>query len=86
MKVHEEGNRVNVVNMRHDDRPVLRVILPGQVGTVEIEVGLTRNDGTPCIRVDVESDAIRFGPASDGRIYTVENGDPGPGVVFLTGQ
>jgi hypothetical protein len=65
---------------------VLRILLPGRTGTVEIDATLTRADGAPRIRVDVQSDAERFGPADDGLSYTVENGDPGPGVVFLTGS
>lgn len=63
----------------------LRILLPGRTGTVEIDTELHRADGAPRIRVDVQSDAERYGPADDGLSYTVENGDPGPGVVFLTG-
>jgi hypothetical protein len=65
---------------------VLRILLPGRTGTVEIDPTLTRADGAPRIRVDVASDADRYGPADDGLSYEVENGDPGPGVVFLTGH
>lgn len=64
---------------------VLRVLLPGRTGMVEIDPTLTRADGAPRVRVDVTSDSDRYGPADDGRSYVVENGDPGPGVVFLTG-
>lgn len=65
---------------------VLRVLLPGRVGTIEIDPTLAKADGSPRVRVDVASDADRYGPADDGLAYTVENGDPGPGVVFLTGE
>lgn len=65
---------------------VLRILLPGKTGTVEIDTTLTRTDGAPRIRVDVQSDAERYGPADDGLSYVVENGDAGPGVVFLTGE
>lgn len=64
----------------------VRILLPGRTGTVEINTELTDADGAPRIRVDVQSDTARYGPADDGLSYTVENGDPGPGVVFLTGQ
>lgn len=65
---------------------VLRVLLPEGVGMVEIEPGLVTADGKPRVRVDVTSDTTRYGPASDGNSYTVTNGDPGPGVVFLTAE
>ncbi len=64
----------------------LRVLLPGGTGTVEILTHLTTADGKPRIRVDVRSDTDRYGPAVDGLSYVVETGEPGPGVVFLTGQ
>lgn len=64
----------------------LRILLPGRTGTIEIDTELHRADGTPRVRVDVQSDTPRYGPADDGLSYTVENGDPGPGVVFLTGE
>lgn len=64
----------------------LRILLPGRTGTVEINTELHCADGAPRIRVDVQSDAPRFGSADDGLSYAVENGDPGPGVVFLTGE
>lgn len=83
MRIHSEGNRVRSV-LLDTERPVFRIVLPGGIGTVEIETGLSTEDGKPRVRVDVESDTFRFGPASDGRSYVVENGDPG--VVFLTGQ
>lgn len=86
MRVHSDGHRVNSVIMRSDDKPVLRVILPGGAGTVEIETGLTRADGAPRIRVDVQSDTQRYGLADGMLDYVVENGDPGPGVVFLTAE
>lgn len=63
----------------------LRILLPGRTGTIEIDTTLTRYDGAPRVRVDVTSDSDRYGPADDGKTYTVENGDPAPGVVFLTG-
>lgn len=85
MKIHDDGNRVRSL-LLDTAKPVLRVVLPGGIGTVEIETGLTTEDGKPRVRVDVESDTPRFGPAFDGLLYTVENGDPGPGVVFLTGE
>lgn len=72
------------VIMRPTDR-LVRIVLPGGIGMVDIQVGLTRSDGAPVARVDVTSDTDRYGPALDGRNYTVTNGDPGPGVVFLTG-
>lgn len=65
----------------------LRILLPGLSGTVEIRTDLATANGSPRMRVDVQSDQPRFGPvAEDGLTYVVENGDPGPGVVFLTGQ
>lgn len=66
-------------------RGTLRILLPGRTGAIEINTELSRADGAPRIRVDVTSDAERYGPADDGMNYTVENGYPGPGVVFLTG-
>jgi hypothetical protein len=80
------NNRVRTYLMDADGPPVLRVILPGGVGTVEIETGLTTADGRPRVRVDVTSDTTRYGPATDGNSYAVTNGDPGPGVVFVTGE
>jgi hypothetical protein len=65
---------------------VLRILLPGRTVTVEIDTTLSRAHGAPRIRVDVQSDAERYGPADDGHAYVVENGDRGPGVVFLTAQ
>lgn len=85
MKIHKAGTRVSSVVMRSEDRPVLRVILPGGAGVVEIETGLTTHDGAPRVRIDVESNTDRFGVPPGGLVYAVENGDPGPGVVFLTG-
>lgn len=72
-----------VERMDHDTR-TMRVIVAG-VGQVDIE-RLTNAQGQPVIRVDVISDFDRFGPAPDGRQYVVSNGDPGPGVVFVTGE
>lgn len=86
MRVYDEGHRVSSVIMRSDDKPVLRVVLPGGAGIVEIETGLTTSDGAPRVRVDVQSDTDWFGVPPGGLAYTVENGDPGPGVVFLTGR
>jgi hypothetical protein len=63
----------------HDDR--IRIILPNGIGTIEITAGLRSGSGDPQIRVDVESGAAR-----DGRFYQVRNGEPVPGVVFLTGR
>lgn len=70
-------------------RPIdklIRVVLPDGIGMVEITTGLRTADGKPRVRVDVASDYERYGPARDGLSYTVENGEPGPGVVFLTGE
>lgn len=67
-------------NQRH-----LRVVIEG-VGIVDIDRGLITNYGKPRVRVDVISDFDRFGPAPDGLRYVVENGAPGPGVVFVTGE
>lgn len=65
----------------------LRILLPGLSGTVEIRTDLTTADGAPRVRVDVQSDQPRYGTAAeDGLTYEVENGEPGPGVVFLTGR
>jgi hypothetical protein len=75
---------MNAVRMPKGQR-TLRVVIEG-VGVVDIDRGLMSSEGNPRIRVDVMSDFDRFGPAPDGRHYTVENGDPGPGVVFLTGR
>lgn len=61
-----------------------RVVIAG-VGQVDIRRDLRTADGKPRVRVDVISDFDRFGPAPDGLRYVVENGDPGPGVVFITG-
>ena len=72
-----------VERMAHGTR-TLRVIVAG-VGQVDIE-RLTNAKGQPVIRVDVISDFDRYGPAPDGLRYVVNNGDPGPGVVFVTGE
>lgn len=64
----------------------LRILLPEGVGTVEIITGLATDEGKPRVRVDVLSDTDRFGPADNGLNYVVKNGEPGPGVVFLTGS
>jgi hypothetical protein len=73
---------------RKSDR-LIRVVLPG-IGAVDIETGLTDSAGRPVIRVDVQSDAGRgrlaYGLNPEGIPYAVENGEPGPGVVFLTGE
>jgi hypothetical protein len=63
----------------------MRVVIEG-IGVVDIDRGLTTADGKPRVRVDVISDFDRYGPAPDGRQYVVENGEPGPGVVFVTGE
>ena len=62
----------------------LRVIIEG-VGCVDIDRQLFTADGNPRVRVDVISDFDRYGVAPDGRQYVVENADPGPGVVWVTG-
>lgn len=62
----------------------MRVVVAG-VGQVDIE-RLTNAQGQPVIRVDVISDFDRYGPAPDGLRYVVKNGDPGAGVVFVTGE
>jgi hypothetical protein len=69
-------------HMPHHQR-TMRVVVAG-IGVVDIE-RVTRN-GQPAVRVDVISDFDRYGLAPDGRRYVVENGDPGPGVVFMTGE
>jgi hypothetical protein len=63
----------------------MRVVIEG-IGIVDIDRGLFTADGKPRVRVDVISDFDRFGPAPDGLRYVVSNGDPGPGVVFVTGE
>lgn len=73
----------DVLKMMRSERR--RVILPDGIGTVEIKP-ITRSDGSPGYRVDVQSDTDLYGPAENGRNYTVKNGDPGPGVVFLLGS
>lgn len=80
------SQRVHAFVMDPDGPPVLRVILPGGTGTVEIETRLTDATGAPVVRVDVHSNTDRYGPATDGREYVVKNGDPGPGTVFLVGR
>lgn len=72
-----------VERMAHGTR-TMRVVVAG-VGQVDIE-RLTNAEGQPVIRVDVISDFDRYGPAPDGLRYVVSNGDPGPGVVFVTGE
>jgi len=62
----------------------MRVVIEG-VGVIDIDRGLFTEDGNPRVRIDVLSDFDRYGVAPDGRRYEVENGDPGPGVVFVTG-
>jgi hypothetical protein len=69
------------INRHHT---VTRILLPDGIGTVEITLDLTTADGRDRIRVDVSDDSKRFGPDAKGRTWTTENGDPGPGVVFLT--
>jgi hypothetical protein len=64
-----------------------RVILPRGIGVVEIMTDLVEGaTGDPAIRVDVISDAARYGPAADGRYYEVIDRKPGPGVVALIGR
>jgi hypothetical protein len=65
---------------------LVRVLLPNGEGAVDIVLGLTKDDGQECIRVDVASDSERYGPDRHGRTWAVENGNPGPGVVFLIAQ
>lgn len=72
------------IHMRKGTRRI-RVVIEG-VGVVDIDRGLRTADGKPRMRVDVISDFDRFGPAPDGLRYVVSNGDPGPGVVFVTGE
>jgi hypothetical protein len=67
------------------DQRTLRVIVPG-VGCIDIDRGLRTADGMPRVRVDVISDFDRYGPAPDGLRYVVENAEPGPGVVWMTGE
>lgn len=62
----------------------MRIVIEG-IGVVDIDRGLTTADGNPRVRVDVVSDFDRYGLAPDGRRYTVENAEPGPGVVWVTG-
>lgn len=64
----------------------VRVLLPNGEGVVDIALGLETAEGWGRVRVDVQSDSERYGPDRDGRTWAVENGDPGPGVVFLTVQ
>jgi hypothetical protein len=70
--------------LRRNQR-TMRIVIEG-IGCIDIDRGLRTADGKPRIRVDVISDFDRYGPAPDGLRYMVENGDPGPGVVFLTGS
>jgi hypothetical protein len=70
--------------MRRSQRK-MRIVIEG-IGVIDIDRGLHTSDGKPRVRVDVISDFDRFGPSPDGLAYSVENGHPGPGVVFLTGQ
>jgi hypothetical protein len=63
---------------------LVRVLLPNGEGTVDIMLGLETVDGRERVRVDVQSDFERYGPDRNGRRWAVENGEPGPGVVFLT--
>lgn len=66
---------------------VVRVLLPRRSGVVEIEPDLVDSDtGNPVIRVDVISDAERYGAADDGLFYEVVNRLPEPGVVVLIGR
>lgn len=78
------ARNTTVVHMPRGERH-LRVVIDG-IGAVDIDQGLTTYDGKPRVRVDVASDFDRFGVAPDGLRYVVENGDPGPGVVFVTGE
>lgn len=64
----------------------IEVRLPHRAGLVTINTDALHPGSGTRMRVDIESGTPRFGPADDGLRYTVENGDPGPGVVFLTGQ
>lgn len=69
-----------------DNQRTLRVIVPG-VGCVDIDRGLITADGKPRVRVDVISDFDHYGVSPmDGRRYVVENAEPGPGVVWVTGE
>lgn len=63
----------------------VKIRLPERAGLVTIATHYVTADGQPRMRVDVESDTPRHGPADDGLSYTVENADPGPGVVWVTG-
>lgn len=72
------------IRMRKGTRRI-RVVIEG-IGIIDIDRDLLTNDGKPRMRVDVISDFDRFGPAPDGLRYVVENGVPGPGVVFVTGE
>jgi len=63
----------------------MRIIIEG-IGYVDIDRGLMAEGGRPRVRVDVISDFDRYGVAPDGLRYVVANGDPGPGVVFVTGE
>ncbi len=73
------------VRIMRSSQRTMRVVIEG-VGVVDIDRGLLTKDGEPRVRVDVISDFDRFGPAPDGLRYQVENADPGPGVVFVTGH
>lgn len=73
------------VRIMRENQRTMRVVIEG-IGVIDIDRGLTTDDGKPRVRVDVISDFDRFGPAPDGRRYVIENADPGPGVVFITGE
>lgn len=60
----------------------LRIIVPG--GVIDINASLKDSEGNPVVRVDVVSDAPRFGPDKDGREWEPINGDAG--VVRLVGK
>lgn len=73
------------VRMMRREQRRMRIVIEG-IGTVDVDRGLRTKDGEPRVRVDVISDFDHYGPAPDGLRYQVENGDPGPGVVFMTGR
>lgn len=84
MQDSQRGRHMTAVRMPTTQR-TMRIVIDG-VGIVDIDRGLTTADGNPRVRVDVVSDFDRYGLAPDGRRYTVENAEPGPGVVWVTGH
>jgi len=79
VKVNENGRHITL-----EPGERIEIRLPHRSGLVTVTTDMLWEGTGTRMRVDVESDTPRHGPADDGLSYEVTN--HAPGVVYLTGQ